>query len=103
MLAALTVGESRIRGLLQGDDVEATKRAVAALGAHVQTLADGTVIVQGRGLSGLSEPASVLDLGNSGTAARLFCGLLAAQPFQSFMTGDASLVTRPMMRVIPAQ
>src|ERR1700756_2936067 len=97
MFGALAVGETRITGLLTGEDVLRTAAAMAALGAKVERK-DDAFSVWGRGIGGLSEPADVLDLGNSGTSARLIAGLLAAYPFTSFMTGDASLRRRPMAR-----
>lgn len=100
MLSAMAVGESRIRGLLEGEDVLATAAAMRALGAEVARAAEGEWKVAGRGIGGLVEPGNVLDMGNSGTAARLLCGILASHPIFSVMTGDASLRTRPMRRVI---
>ena len=99
IMGALSVGETRITGLLTGEDVLRTATAMAALGAKIERNGD-IFSVWGRGIGGLAEPADVLDLGNSGTSARLIAGLLAAYPFTSFMTGDASLRRRPMMRVI---
>ncbi|PZW47062.1 3-phosphoshikimate 1-carboxyvinyltransferase [Humitalea rosea] len=100
MFGALAVGTTRISGLLEGEDVLRTAVAMRALGAEVTQLAPGAWEVSGRGVGGLVEPADVLDMGNSGTAARLLCGLLAAHPIFSVMTGDASLRGRPMKRVI---
>lgn len=100
MFGALAVGRTRITGLLEGEDVLRTAAAMRALGAEVTQLAPGSWQVAGRGVGGLVEPADVLDMGNSGTAARLLCGLLAAHPIFSVMTGDASLRGRPMKRVI---
>ncbi|HVC63493.1 MAG TPA: 3-phosphoshikimate 1-carboxyvinyltransferase [Acetobacteraceae bacterium] len=99
MFGALAVGETRIAGLLQGEDVLRTAAAMRALGAEVALDADGTWRVAGRGVGGLVEPADVLDMGNSGTAARLLCGILASHPVFAVMTGDASLRRRPMRRV----
>ncbi len=99
MFAALAVGETRIAGLLTGEDVLRTAAAMRALGAEVATDADGTWRVAGRGVGGLAEPDDVLDMGNSGTAARLLAGILASHPFFSVLTGDASLRRRPMRRV----
>jgi 3-phosphoshikimate 1-carboxyvinyltransferase len=99
MLGALAVGRTEITGLLEGEDVLATAAALRALGAGI-TLADGKWLVDGVGIGGLGEPDDVLDLGNSGTAARLLLGLLATHPFTAFVTGDASLRSRPMGRVI---
>jgi 3-phosphoshikimate 1-carboxyvinyltransferase len=98
MFAGLAIGRTRITGLLEGEDVLRTAAAMRALGAEVSRF--GTVWdVWGRGVGGLTEPADVLDMGNSGTAARLLCGLLASHPIFSVMTGDASLRRRPMKRV----
>src|SRR5580698_1542998 len=99
MLGALAVGRTEISGLLEGEDVLATAAAMRAMGAGVERLGEGHWQVDGVGLGGLAEPADVLDLGNSGTAARLLLGVLATHPFTSFVTGDASLRTRPMRRV----
>jgi len=100
MFGALAVGETTISGLLEGEDVLATAAAMRALGAEVARDADGTWRVAGRGVGGLVEPANVLDMGNSGTAARLITGILATHPIFSVLTGDASLRGRPMRRVI---
>ena len=100
MFGALAIGETRISGLLTGEDVLRTAAAMRALGAEVTRDSDGTWRVAGRGIGGLTEPADVLDMGNSGTAARLLCGILASHPVFSVMTGDASLRGRPMRRVI---
>ncbi len=104
MIGANAVGETRIHGLLEGDDVMATAESLRALGAEITKLPDGqgnvTWQVYGRGVGGLAEPGRVLDLRNSGTGARLLMGLLAAHPFTSIITGDESLVERPMERVM---
>jgi 3-phosphoshikimate 1-carboxyvinyltransferase len=100
MFGGLAVGETRISGLLTGEDVLRTAAAMRALGAEVTSGADGVWRVAGRGIGGLTEPAEVLDMGNSGTAARLLCGILASHPLFAVMTGDASLRSRPMRRVI---
>jgi 3-phosphoshikimate 1-carboxyvinyltransferase len=100
MFGALAVGETRITGLLEGEDVQRTAAAMRAVGAEVVREADGTWRVAGRGIGGLLEPADVLDMGNSGTAARLLCGILASHRLFAVMTGDASLRQRPMRRVI---
>ncbi len=99
MIAGLAVGESRIEGLLEGEDVLRTAAAMRALGSEIERAADGRWHVWGRGPGGLREPASVLDLGNSGTGARLLMGLLASHPLTAVMTGDRSLRARPMARV----
>jgi len=100
MFGALAIGETRITGLLEGEDVLRTAAAMRALGAEVAHDADGTWRVAGRGVGGLTEPADVLDMGNSGTAARLLCGILASHDLFAVMTGDGSLRQRPMRRVI---
>lgn len=98
ILAAAAVGESRIHGLLEADDVLATVAAVRQLGAPVEAL--GSVYrVLGPGIGALAEPATVLDMGNSGTGARLLAGLVATHPFITFFAGDTSLSARPMRRV----
>ncbi len=99
MLGALAVGETRITGLLEAEDVLATARAVSQLGAELERDEAGQWRVQGRGLGGLVAPEDVLDLGNSGTGARLMMGILASHPLTAVLTGDASLRSRPMARV----
>jgi 3-phosphoshikimate 1-carboxyvinyltransferase len=103
IMGGLAVGETTVTGLLMGEDVLRTAAVMAALGAKVEESkgADGSPLwrVWGRGIGGLSEPAEVLDMGNSGTGARLIAGLVSAYPFTSFMTGDASLRRRPMDRI----
>ena len=103
MLGALAVGETRIEGLLEGEDVLNTAKAVQALGAGVErsTGQNGAAVwrVHGRGVGGLIEPEMVLDMGNSGTGARLLMGLLATHALTAVVTGDESLRRRPMDRV----
>ncbi len=99
MFAGLAVGRSRIEGLLEGGDVLATAAALRALGVEIERDPAGAWQVQGLGVGGLREPDQMLDLGNSGTGARLLLGMLAGHPFTTFMTGDASLRGRPMARV----
>lgn len=103
ILGALAVGETTISGLLEGEDVLRTADAMAALGAEVRRdggLRDGGLWhVHGVGIGGLTEPERVIDVGNSGTGARLIAGVLATHGFMSILTGDASLVRRPMARV----
>ena len=99
MLGALAIGETRITGLLEGEDVYATAGALRALGVEIARDAPGEWRVWGVGTGGLGEPSQVLDMGNSGTAARLLLGLLATHDMTAFMTGDGSLVKRPMGRV----
>ena len=99
IVSALAVGESRIDGLLEGEDVLATAAALRALGASVERTGPGLWSVRGAGIGGLGEPDTVLDMGNSGTAARLLLGVLGTHPITAVMTGDPSLRTRPMGRV----
>ncbi len=100
MLGALAVGHTEITGLLEGEDVLATAAALRAMGAGIERKGNGRWHVNGVGVGGLAEPEDVIDLGNSGTAARLLLGILATHPFTAFVTGDASLRSRPMRRVI---
>lgn len=100
MLGAVARGDTRISGFLAGDDCLATLAALRALGVTVIEEEDGTVLVRGVGRHGLKAPQAPLDLGNSGTAMRLFAGLLAGQTFPSELVGDESLSRRPMNRVI---
>lgn len=99
MFAGLAIGETHISGLLEGEDVLRTAAAMRALGCEVERIGEGEWKVRGRGIGGLTEPQDVLDMGNSGTAARLLLGVLASHPMVSVMTGDASLRSRPMARV----
>jgi 3-phosphoshikimate 1-carboxyvinyltransferase len=99
MFGALSIGETRITGLLEAGDVLATARAVEMLGASVAQW-DGEWIVIGRGLGGLVSPSAPLDFGNSGTGARLMMGIVAGHPIEARFTGDASLCRRPMGRVL---
>jgi 3-phosphoshikimate 1-carboxyvinyltransferase len=104
MLGALAVGRTEITGLLEGEDVLATAAALNALGAAAAPAGNGRAgagrwSVDGVGVGGLAEPENLLDLGNSGTSARLLLGILATHPLTAFVTGDASLRRRPMGRV----
>jgi len=98
ILGALASGATRIEGLLEGDDVLRTAEAMGALGAMATREGEGSWRVQGHG--GLSEPETVLDLGNSGTGVRLIMGAAAGFPITCAFTGDASLRRRPMLRVL---
>lgn len=100
MLGALAVGETRITGLLEGEDVLATAAAMRAMGADIARLPDGEWRVHGVGVGGLLQPAGALDMGNSGTSTRLLMGLVASHPITATFVGDASLSGRPMGRVI---
>ena len=100
MIGGLAVGETAIHGLLEGEDVLRTAAAMRAMGAEIAREPDGTWRVHGRGIGGLREPDDVLDMGNAGTGTRLLMGVVASHPFTSFFTGDASLRSRPMARVV---
>ena len=97
---ASAVGETKILGLLDSGDIKATANALRFLGADIAKNNDGSWSVVGRGVGGLSESPSILDMGNSGTGARLLMGLVAAHPFNTMFSGDVSLSTRPMDRVM---
>jgi len=99
ILGTLARGQTKIRGLLEGEDVLATARALQQLGGHIRKDEDGIWVVDGIGLSGFHEPEAPLDLGNSGTGARLLMGVVAGSGIKAVFTGDASLSSRPMARV----
>ncbi len=99
ILGALTVGETRISGLLEGEDVLATAAAMRAFGADVIREGDGVWAVHGVGVGGFAEPEDVIDCGNAGTGVRLIMGAMATSPIRATFTGDASLRSRPMGRV----
>lgn len=100
MFGAVAIGETRITGLLEGEDVVNTARAMTALGAPATRRDDGTWCVQGVGVAGLTSPKEPLDFGNSGTGVRLAMGLMATTPLTVRCVGDISLSKRPMGRVI---
>jgi len=100
IFSTMAVGESRIEGLLESEDVLNTAGAMRALGATVERLDDGAWRVAGVGTGGLMEPETVLDFGNSGTGARLVMGLVGSHPIAATFVGDASLSRRPMGRVL---
>jgi 3-phosphoshikimate 1-carboxyvinyltransferase len=100
MLSALAIGESKITGLLEGEDVLATAAAMRAMGAKLERTGEGEWRVHGVGVGGLSTPEDIVDVGNSGTSARLLMGLMASHDITVTMTGDASLRGRPMGRVM---
>ncbi|WP_116599509.1 3-phosphoshikimate 1-carboxyvinyltransferase [Primorskyibacter marinus] len=99
ILGAMAVGETRITGLLEGQDVLDTGKAMRAFGAEVEDLGGGNWRVQGVGAGGFAEPDNVIDCGNSGTGVRLIMGAMATTPISATFTGDASLNSRPMARV----
>lgn len=100
MLSALAVGESRITGLLEGEDVLATAAAMRAMGSQIERDENASWTVHGVGVGGLLQPAAALDMGNSGTSTRLLMGLVASHAVTATFIGDASLSKRPMGRVI---
>jgi len=99
MLGGIAEGETEITGFLAGEDCLATLRALQALGVRIERPEAQRVLVSGRGMEGLTAAAAPLDMGNAGTAMRLFMGLLAPQAFDSTLIGDESLMRRPMERV----
>ncbi|MET0250386.1 MAG: 3-phosphoshikimate 1-carboxyvinyltransferase, partial [Sphingobium sp.] len=99
MLCALAVGESRVEGLLEGEDVLATAAAMRAMGADISRDDAGVWHIHGVGVGGLLQPEIALDMGNSGTSTRLLMGLLASHDLTATFIGDASLSKRPMARV----
>ncbi len=99
MFSALAIGESRIEGLLEGEDVHATAAALRAMGAEIVRGTDAVWHVRGVGVGGLLQPRQALDMGNSGTSTRLLMGLVASHALTVMFTGDASLSKRPMARV----
>ncbi|GAB6068046.1 hypothetical protein JCM13664_13650 [Methylothermus subterraneus] len=99
MLGSIAEGVTRIRGFLEAEDALATLAAFRRMGVAVEGPDSGRLTIYGVGMHGLKAPSEPLDLGNSGTSMRLLCGLLAGQPFDSVLIGDASLSRRPMRRV----
>jgi 3-phosphoshikimate 1-carboxyvinyltransferase len=99
IMGCLAAGESRIRGLLDSEDIRATANACRQLGMSSHS-EDGELVLRGVGEAGLKAPRAPLDMGNSGTAMRLLTGVLAAQDFDSELIGDASLSRRPMQRIV---
>ncbi|MSO76622.1 MAG: 3-phosphoshikimate 1-carboxyvinyltransferase [Alphaproteobacteria bacterium] len=98
ILGALATGTTEIAGLLEGEDVLRTIAAIEALGAGAERLGTGQWRIKGCGVGGLGEPGDILDMGNAGTPTRLMLGVLATHPITAFLTGDASLRGRPMLR-----
>jgi len=100
LCAAIAGGDTEIRGFLAGEDTLNTVKAVQRMGIKVEGVGTDHLVIQGKDLHGLSEPADVLDMGNSGTGMRLLAGLLAGQDFFTVLTGDRFLIERPMGRII---
>jgi len=99
MLGSIAKGKSHISNFLTGDDCMTTISAFRQMGVQIDFIAPSSVIVHGQGLNGLIPPNATIDAGNSGTTARLLLGLLSGQKFKSSITGDSSLMRRPMKRV----
>jgi 3-phosphoshikimate 1-carboxyvinyltransferase len=100
IFGTLAVGETRISGLLEGEDALDTAKVMAALGATVERTGPGAWRIRGVGVGGLAEPAAALDFGNSGTGSRLMMGVVAGCPIVATFDGDASLRKRPMRRIL---
>lgn len=100
MLSAIAEGQSRITGFLNGEDTLATMAAFQAMGVDIQRISENELLVEGVGMYGLSAPKKKLDLGNSGTSVRLLSGLLAGLGIECKLTGDKSLMSRPMKRIV---
>jgi len=100
LFGALAEGTTHIRHFLPSNDCWSTVRCTRSLGVPVSELSDTELLVHGRGLHGFREPDDVLNCGNSGTTVRLLAGLLAGQPFTSFVSGSAQLRRRPMFRIV---
>jgi len=99
MIGGIATGLTEVHGFLDSEDCLATLAAMRAMGVAVDTSPEGVIKVHGVGLGGLKPASGPLDMGNAGTAMRLFTGLLAGQPFESVLVGDSSLMNRPMERV----
>ncbi|RWR30859.1 3-phosphoshikimate 1-carboxyvinyltransferase [Sinirhodobacter populi] len=99
ILGALSVGRTEVTGLLEGQDVLDTAKAMRAFGATVERLGPGHWVIDGVGVGGFAEPSDIIDCGNSGTGVRLIMGAMATSPISATFTGDASLRKRPMGRV----
>ena len=100
ILGALTVGATRVGGLLEGEDVLNTAKALQALGARIERTGERQWLIHGVGVGGFAEPANALDFGNSGTGCRLTLGAVAGCPITATFDGDASLRSRPMQRIL---
>lgn len=99
MIGSLAEGVTEVEGFLNSEDCLSTVRAFRAMGIRIEGIGSDRLIIEGRGLQGLSEPKQVLNVGNSGTTLRLLLGILAGQDFCAVLTGDDSLIERPMNRV----
>ena len=100
MLGSIAEGKTEVSGFLEGEDALATLSAFRDMGVIISDPDSGRLVIEGVGLDGLQVPRGIMDVGNSGTSIRLMAGLLAGQSFNSVLTGDESLLRRPMARVI---
>ncbi|MCZ8260770.1 MAG: 3-phosphoshikimate 1-carboxyvinyltransferase, partial [Beijerinckiaceae bacterium] len=100
ILGLLAIGETRVSGLLEGEDVLRTAAAARALGATVDHVGPGEWRVRGMGIGTLLEPRGILDFGNAGTGSRLMMGVIGGHPIRATFDGDASLRKRPMGRIL---
>src|SRR4051794_7699800 len=100
ILGAMAVGETKITGLLEGEDVINTSKVMQALGARVERTGEGAWSIRGVGVGGFPQPSSALYFGNSGTGCRLVMGAVAGCPITAVFAGDASLRKRPMRRIL---
>jgi 3-phosphoshikimate 1-carboxyvinyltransferase len=100
MLGAIAEGKTEVSGFLEGEDALSTLSAFRNMGVMISEPESGRLSIEGVGLRGLQAPTGMMDVGNSGTSIRLMAGLLAGQTFSSVLTGDQSLLRRPMARVI---
>ena len=101
MFSSLAEGQSIVRNFLRAEDPLRTLEACKQMGVDIEERTpDNEIIIRGKGLHGLTEPKNIIECGNSGTTMRLLCGVLAGQPFSTALTGDSSLRSRPMKRVI---
>lgn len=99
IFGAIAKGTTEVTGFLEGEDCLATLKAFQSMGVSIEGPSNSQVIIHGVGKYGLKKPSSIIDCGNSGTSIRLLAGLLAAQTFDSVLTGDESLLKRPMLRI----
>ncbi len=100
MLGAIACGDTYVSGLLESEDIFGTLNALKSMGTSIEKMQDGRYKITGVGLKGLKQPQKSINMGNAGTAMRLMAGILAGQNFPVTMTGDASLTSRPMQRII---
>ncbi|MCX6040996.1 MAG: hypothetical protein NTV69_07670, partial [Caldilinea sp.] len=100
MFGSIAEGDTVIRNFLDGGDCRSTIAVMRGLGVSIDVIAPTELVVHGRGLEGLQEPADVLDCGNSGTTIRLLTGLLVGQQFPTFLNGTAQIRRRPMGRIV---